>query len=247
MMEWKIGCSGYHYPEWKGNFYPLDLPRNSWFEFYCQHFNTIELNATFYRFPRVEFLSSWHKRSPLDFKFSVKAPRVITHFKKLKESHKYLSDFYNAVAKGLKEKVGCVLFQFPSNFQMDDEKLERIVSMLDRSFTNVVEFRHSSWWDQKVYERLQQHRIIFSGMSHPEFSDEVITTSDIVYYRLHGVPHVYSSGYNSTALDNLNQKISALSGVKEAFIYFNNTISGSAISDGKQFAEITSPMSSLHK
>jgi uncharacterized protein YecE (DUF72 family) len=243
MAEWKIGCSGYYYPEWKGIFYPLDLPKNSWFEFYCRHFNTIELNVTFYRFPRVEFLKSWYKRSPTDFKFSVKAPRLITHFKKLKDSRKYISDFYSAVENGLQEKVGCVLFQFPSNFQMDDEKLERIVSMLDRSFRNVVEFRHSSWWDHKVYRALERHQIIFSGMSHPELPNEVVKTGDTIYHRLHGAPHLYHSSYNFKSLEDLSLKISGLTGIKEAFIYFNNTASGAAIVDGKQFAEITSLIS----
>jgi uncharacterized protein YecE (DUF72 family) len=247
MIEWKIGCSGFHYPEWKGNFYPHELSKNSWFEFYCRHFNSIELNVTFYRFPRVEFLSSWYKRSPSEFKFSVKAPRLITHFKKLKDSQKYLSDFYSAVNKGLKEKAGCVLFQFPSNFQMDEEKLERIVSMLDRSFMNVVEFRHSSWWHPKVYDALTRNQIIFSGMSHPELSDEIVRTGDVIYYRLHGVPHLYNSNYDGKSLEDLSMKISGLPGVNEAFIYFNNTASGAAITDGKQFIEITSPITSLHK
>ncbi|MEJ7671821.1 MAG: DUF72 domain-containing protein [Chitinophagaceae bacterium] len=74
-------CSGFHYKEWKEVFYPKDIPQTKWFEYYCQHFNTIELNTTFYRFPRPEALQSWYKRSPEDFKFSVKGPRLISHYK----------------------------------------------------------------------------------------------------------------------------------------------------------------------
>src|SRR5687768_9900518 len=110
MVKWKIGCSGYHYGEWKGMFYPEGLAKSKWFDFYCQHFSTIELNVTFYKFPRVQFLKNWYSKSPLHFTFSVKAPRLITHFKKFKDSQRYLSDFYNTVREGLQEKAGCILF-----------------------------------------------------------------------------------------------------------------------------------------
>ena len=106
MINFRIGCSGYHYPEWKGIFYPNDLPKTKWFDLYSEHFNTIELNMTFYKFPRVQFLNKWYDRAPDDFTFSLKAPRVITHFKKLKDSVKYLRDFYLAVGVGLREKTG---------------------------------------------------------------------------------------------------------------------------------------------
>jgi uncharacterized protein YecE (DUF72 family) len=240
MIKWNIGCSGFYYPEWKGRFYPDELARNSWFEFYCRHFNSIELNNTFYRFPRVDFLNSWYERSPADFMFAVKAPRAITHFKKLKDSQKYLFDFYTAVEKGLREKAGCVLFQFPSTFIMDEEKLLRIVSMLNRSHTNVVEFRHSSWWNQHVYDVLEGNEIVFAGMSHPAFSDDVVTTGNVIYYRLHGVPHLYNSNYDQHGLAGLYERISKLPSIKKAFIYFNNTVSGAAIGDGKIFSEIAS-------
>jgi uncharacterized protein YecE (DUF72 family) len=81
-MEWKIGCSGYHYPEWKGVFYPEDIAQRKWFEYYCTQFNSLELNNTFYRFPRLDYMKSWYNRSPKNFTFAVKAPRHITHFKK---------------------------------------------------------------------------------------------------------------------------------------------------------------------
>lgn len=238
MVNFNIGCSGYHYPEWKGIFYPSDLSKGKWFEFYCEHFNTIELNVTFYKFPRVEFLRKWYDRSPDDFTFSVKAPRIITHFKKLKDSGKYLRDFYSAVREGLREKEGCVLFQFPPQFDFDDDKLERIAEMLDPEFKNVVEFRHASWWSDRVYDALQKKKIVFSGMSHPALPDSVIATSSTVYYRFHGVPHLYLSSYAAGDLEAIANAILENPNVREANIFFNNTIEGAALRNAREFQEL---------
>lgn len=238
MVNFKIGCSGYHYPEWKGFFYPVDLSKGKWFDFYCEHFNAIELNVTFYKFPRLEFLRKWYDRAPDDFTFSVKAPRIITHFKKLKDSSKYLHDFYSAVHEGLREKVGCVLFQFPPQFEFDEDKLERIVEMLDPDFKNVVEFRHASWWNDRVYDALKKKKIVFSGMSHPTLPDPVISTNSILYYRFHGVPHLYLSSYSADDLETIVNNILANSNVREAHIFFNNTIEGAALRNAKDFQDI---------
>jgi uncharacterized protein YecE (DUF72 family) len=238
MKQWRIGCSGYHYPEWKGLFYPERLAKNRWFDFYCQHFNTIELNVTFYRFPRVEFLKNWYDRSPIDFTFSVKAPRLITHFKKFKDAQHYLSDFYGTVKEGLSEKAACVLFQFPANFQYDDDRLDRIMQLLDLSFKNVLEFRHPGWWNEKVFRLLSERDIIFSGMSHPSLPDDVIHTSRWIYYRFHGVPHLYSSRYELPQLDRIVNQIQHKEGLKESYLYFNNTAEGAAIENARQIKEI---------
>src|ERR1044072_6786414 len=95
MAKWWIGCSGFHYKHWVGKFYPGDLPQRKWFEFYCEHFDTLELNVTFYRFPQLSSLQSWYKRSPAKFQFAVKAPRAITHYKKFNDIERLISDFYS--------------------------------------------------------------------------------------------------------------------------------------------------------
>jgi uncharacterized protein YecE (DUF72 family) len=237
-MNWKIGCSGYHYAEWKGLFYPENIPKSKWFEFYCEHFNTIELNTTFYRFPRVEFLKAWYKRSPENFSFSVKAPRLITHFKRLKDAKKYLSDFYKAATDGLQDKLGCVLFQFPANFRFEEDHLDRIVGLLDPAFNNVVEFRHPSWWTEGAINVLSDHQITFAGMSHPDLPEDVMKSTHTIYYRFHGVPHLYISKYEHQKLEWIAHAIQHLEGINEAYIYFNNTAEGAAIVNSKQFKEI---------
>src|ERR1044072_3068986 len=104
-MQCYIGCSGFYNKDWKNTFYPKGLPQNKWFEYYCSHFNTLELNTRFYRFPRVETLQKWYEKSPQNFKISVKEPRLITHYKQLNDTQRLLDDFYAAVVEGLKEKL----------------------------------------------------------------------------------------------------------------------------------------------
>ena len=162
-VKWHIGCSGFHYKEWKGIFYPEGLPQRSWIGYYGQHFNTIELNTTFYRFPRVEFLEKWYSLSPQGFSFSVKAPRLITHFKQFKDCARLLDDFYTAVSMGLKEKLGTVLFQMPPKYEFTDERLTRIKESLRPGFRNVIEFRHISWWNKFVFTSLGATKSFFRG------------------------------------------------------------------------------------
>lgn len=224
MPKWWIGCSGFHYKHWRDHFYPEGLAAKNWFEFYCQHFNAVELNVTFYRFPQLAFLKTFYKRSPAQFRFAVKAPRAITHYKKFIESTELMSSFYTTVNKGLKEKLGCVLFQLPPKMAYTPEKMEHIISCLDPAFPNVIEFRHQSWWNDKVYKLLAKHNITFCGISHPTLPDDVIINNPLVYYRFHGVPELYKTPYPIELLENVVQSIKAKRKSKEAYLFFNNDI-----------------------
>ncbi|MDQ2720704.1 MAG: DUF72 domain-containing protein [Bacteroidota bacterium] len=238
MIHWHIGCSGFHYKHWKEIFYPKNVPQRLWFEFYSQHFNTLELNVTFYRFPEVAMLKSWYQRSAPDFSFSVKAPRLITHYKKMNDCEELLADFYHTIEKGLKEKTGCVLFQFPPRFDYTSERLDKIINNLHPEFPNVVEFRHISWWNEEVYKKLEQNKISFSGMSHPVLPDKIIVNTSLLYYRMHGVPQLYQSPYTIEDLKRIVKVIQSSTKVKKAFIYFNNDIGGSAIKNATEMIEI---------
>jgi uncharacterized protein YecE (DUF72 family) len=247
MLQWKIGCSGYHYSEWKRIFYPENITQRKWFEYYAEHYNALELNVTFYRFPRLNTLNTWYERSPGNFSFAVKAPRLITHYKRLNDAQRVLHDFYKAAKDSLKEKLGCVLFQFPSSFVYEEHRLERIVNLLDHSVSNVVEFRHPSWWQDNVYRAFEERNIVFCGMSHPELPDKVVKTSGKVYYRLHGVPHLYYSKYDVPKLEQLVNDITSLNGVEQAFIFFNNTAEGAALHNAKQLQELSEMVPGLHR
>jgi uncharacterized protein YecE (DUF72 family) len=238
MQSWCIGCSGYHYRHWKERFYPVGLPQRRWFEYYSQHFDTLELNVTFYRFPQISFLQNWHAQSPADFRFSVKAPRLITHYKQFHEAAQLLGDFYQTIQLGLQEKLGAVLFQLPPKLAYTPERLERIIGSLDLAYRNVLEPRHASWWQPAIYQKLAEHNISFCGMSHPDLPPEVVANTEVLYYRLHGVPELYKSPYPVDELRRLVQQIKAASHVKQVYIYFNNDIDASAILNARELQEL---------
>lgn len=244
MQKWFIGCSGFYYPEWKDKFYPPKLPKNKWFEYYTTQFNTLELNNTFYRFPEIKTLENWYKKSPEDFIFSVKVPRSITHYNKFMDSEDLLSEFYSVISKGLKEKLGCILFQLPPNLHMNDEKLELIVKSLNPDFSNVIEFRHESWWNESVYKALADKNIIFCGMNHPRLPDDIIMNTSTVYYRFHGAPQLYKSEYSEETLEEFAKQITTAKQIENVFVYFNNTMNLAAIKNANMLIEIVKKITS---
>lgn len=221
-----IGCSGFYYKEWKNTFYPPRLPQAKWFEYYCTKFNTLELNVTFYRFPQLRMLQSWHNRSPQDFIFSVKVPRQITHYKQFRDAQKDIAEFYSTIRFGLAEKLGPVLFQLPPQFAYSEHNLAQIISHAHPEFINVIEFRHPSWWQAEVWKQLEAQNIIFCGISYPNLPDEPIINNQIAYYRFHGVPQLYHSAYDEKFLTQVVQQTNTAT---QTFLYFNNTASGAAL------------------
>lgn len=238
MSTYHIGCSGYHYRHWRGRFYPDKLPVRRWFEFYAEHFRTLELNVTFYRFPQLSFLQNWHASSPQDFVFAVKAPRLITHYKQFNDVGPLLTDFYSTVQDGLREKLGPVLFQLPPRAAYAPERLQRILDYMQPGFVNVLEFRHPSWWQPAVYEALQARGVVFCGQSHPQLPDAVVATAPTLYYRLHGVPNLYQSPYPEEFLRGVKSAVDAAPAVQQAFLYFNNDIDASAIHNARQMLRL---------
>lgn len=236
-MKWLIGCSGFHYKHWKGEFYPQDLPQTKWFKFYCEHFNTVELNNTFYSFPKINSLQKWYQDSPSKFTFTVKAHRIITHYKQFHNTKDTVNELYDIIGSGLQEKLGPVLFQMPPRFAYTEARLENIIQNLNPKFTNVVEMRHESWWKPEIYQQLSQHNISFCGMSHPTLPDKVIQNTGTLYYRLHGNEQLYSSAYSTGELKKLAKDVKATN-AKQAYIYFNNDIGASAIHNAKKLLEI---------
>jgi len=232
-----IGCSGFHYKHWKGSFYPGKLAQTKWFKYYCEHFDTLELNVTFYRFPQVSMLEKWYNDSPEHFRFSVKAPRVITHFKKFNGTERMMDDFYAAVQTGLKEKCGCYLFQLPPNYNYTEDKLNKIITALHPDLPNVLEFRHESWWQEAVFRRLAENHISFCGMSHPDLPKDIIHNQDLFYYRFHGKEQLYSSRYTLDDMRSFSEELMRQDGLKDAFIFFNNDIHTNAIYNAKELQE----------
>lgn len=229
-----IGCSGYYYREWKGRFYPADLPSAKWLSFYAQHFNTIEINATFYRLPTLKSLAKWYHDTPRDFAFAVKAPKRFTHQKKMSGILEEQTAFYDVITSALQDKLRCVLYQFPASVKYDEHMLEAIMSLSNVPVLHAIEFRDKSWWQKDVYASLQAAGMIFVNVSLPGLQDVYVPDDSSNYLRFHGKPVLYKSGYGE---EGLRPWVASLKDAppQQLFAYFNNTWYGEAIWDARIF------------
>jgi uncharacterized protein YecE (DUF72 family) len=237
-----IGCSGWSYQDWVGKFYPADSKQGEWLAYYAQHFNTVEVNMSFYRFPFKNMLKGWYSRTPKDFRFTLKANRLITHIKKLKGTEKLLTSFY-ALADLLEEKLACILFQMPPSLRKDKDMktLEGFLKSLSPDHNNVIEFRHKSWFCREVYDLLCAHNAIFCILSAPELPSDPITTGKMAYVRFHGADSWYNYDYGEEELKKWARQIELLR--KECFAYFNNDVNAYAPSNALRLQTMLQPSS----
>lgn len=224
-----IGCSGFAEGLWKGVFYPKNLPSKEYFGYYASHLNGVEINSTFYRRPRPSTLQKWYDQSGADFKFFIKVHKYFTHNKRLLNVAEELETFCADIAGVLGDKLAGFLFQMPPTYRFTEENLQRVLTMLPDQYLKVIEFRHQSWWDQRVLQALQAKEILFCGVSFPkDIPDDVMINSDkAVYYRLHGVPQLFKSEYTAEELDALAEKVRNFKG--DVYIFFNNTFGTAGI------------------
>ena len=155
-----VGTSGFAYKEWKGSFYPQDLPAKKYLSFYAEHFPTTEINNTFYRMPTVKLTEGWYAEVPDTFSFTLKLSQRITHFKRLKNVDEEMAFFLTSAA-GLKEKLGPILVQLPPNFKKDIAVLEDFLAKFAAQARLAFEFRHESWFDDELFELLRKHNAAF--------------------------------------------------------------------------------------
>ncbi|SNZ09021.1 Uncharacterized conserved protein YecE, DUF72 family [Persephonella hydrogeniphila] len=236
-MEYHIGCSGYFYWGWKGVFYPEEIPPSKWFEYYSSIFDTVEINSTFYRFPKKSSVKKWYRQSPEDFVFSVKVNKQITHIKKMKNVKEELDQFYSVLSESLQEKLGAFLFQFPPSFRYSKENIERILENLNPYFLNVVEFRHKSWWNEEVYKIFLDKKITFCSISAPRLPEKLVQTSEDVYMRFHGRESWYRYNYSEEELQQWINEIKDRK-INRLFVYFNNDYFGYAPENAKLFKKL---------
>lgn len=233
-----IGTSGWHYNHWRGNFYPEKMSANDWLGYYVQNFNTVEINASFYRLPQESTWTKWRNIAPPGFCFAVKASRYITHIKRLKDSRGPLETFIER-AKCLQKNLGPVLYQLPPNMQRDNDSLESFLSALSETGKNlqhVFEFRHRSWIEDSVFELLRKYNAGFCIFDMPELTTPLLATADFAYVRFHGHEDLYSSSYPDRELAEWANKIKGLpSSVKTIYAYFNNDAGGFAIENARTF------------
>lgn len=183
-MQLFVGTSGYGYKEWKGSFYPEKLPAKEMLRFYGEQFNSVELNNTFRRMPTAEILIDLLGHVPKSFRFAVKAPQAITHFKRLKDADEPVRQFVEAV-QSLKTQCGPLLFQLPPNFKKDLERLSTFLKLLKKSDRAAFEFRHESWYDDEVVQLLRKHHCALCVADDDDLPDaRVERTADFGYVRL---------------------------------------------------------------
>jgi uncharacterized protein YecE (DUF72 family) len=232
-----VGCSGWFYWHWRDTFYPAGLPTRDWFKHYSQKFKTVELNAPFYSWPTVATVKSWNRQAGRRrFIYTVKVCELITHVKRFVGTGELIRDFYY-ISKLLGKRMGCFLFQLPPSFKYTPARLKRIVRQLDPQYRNVVEFRHRSWWNSKVFQAFKKSRIIFCSTSGPRLPDELIETVDDVYIRFHGTRSWYRHDYSSEELSTWVDRIKS-SGAKRVWAYFNNDRDGNAIRNARELIRL---------
>lgn len=232
-MEYLIGTSGWAYDHWKDKFYPEGVPKRRWLEFYAGEFATVEINYSFYRWPSEKTLAAWCERTPAGFRFTLKAPRTITHLKKLRDVARLVRDFYRLTDK-LKEKAGCHLFQLPPSFRRDDDNvalLKKVLASLPRGRDNAVEFRHESWWHDEAYELLRTYGVAFCTVSGLGMPAEVVATADAAYFRFHG--ERYATRYPLREMESYAAAIAALPG-RRVYAYFNNDAEAYAVANARE-------------
>lgn len=239
MSDVKVGCSGFLFDDWKGTFYPDELSRRQWLEYYCKKFQTVELDVTFYKLPEKETFSRWHSETPENFTISLKGSRFITHVKKLKSPLEPLDVFFLR-ATALKEKFGVVLWQFPPDFKADLEKLRVFLEALSPyKIRNTFEFRDKSWINKKVISLLEKNNMGLCISDWPEFLNDLPATTDFVYMRRHGIDGKGASCYNTEQLKADAKMINKfLKQGKDVFIYFNNDAFGHAPNNAEQLRNI---------
>ncbi len=239
MAEIRIGTSGWHYKHWLNDFYPAGLPSEKMFSWYARHFNTVEINNTFYRLPSEEALIRWREMAPADFIFSVKASRFITHMKRLTDPGSSTEKFFSKVAT-LHETLGPILFQLPPRWQVNVQRLEEFLEALPSAHQYVFEFRDASWATRAVYQLLERFNAglclhDWQGVEWPEK-----LTADIAYVRFHGLTGGYSGSYSPEHLLRWAKRIQRWNSLRQIWIYFNNDIGGHAIHNAKTLRSVLS-------
>jgi uncharacterized protein YecE (DUF72 family) len=225
-----IGCSGWQYKHWRGDFYPAELPQSRWLEYYAQRFDTVEINNTFYRLPEAETFASWGKRAPRRFVYAVKASRFLTHMKKLKDPEDPLQLFFSRAIR-LGPSFGPVLYQLPPRWPINLERFETFLRALPKGRRHTVEFREPSWYHDDVFALLKRHRVSLCLHDMQGSASGQHAAGPFVYVRFHGTAK-YSGSYRDDTIEQWAQWLAERVREKmKVFAYFNNDTGGHAPRD----------------
>ena len=223
-----VGTSGYNYPEWRGSFYPEKFPTAKMLPYYAEHFQTVEINYTFYRAPNQKILDGWSRETPDRFKLTLKAPKRITHVARLRDCADPVRYFFDTAAT-LGPKLGALLFQLPPYFRKDLAVLDAFLENFPPRVCAAFEFRHHSWLDDEVYARLKAKNLALCVADSEKLSTPVEITADYAYFRLR------DEGYTPDDIAQWAQTIrDKTSQCTDVFVYFKHEEAGK----GPEFARL---------
>jgi uncharacterized protein YecE (DUF72 family) len=234
-----IGTSGWTYPDWRGPFYPTEVPKKNWLRWYADQFRTTEVNGSFYRTPSPDTVREWRDCTPPDFFFAWKASKFITHWKRLNETCKNSLALMESRLTLLGPKAGPVLFQLPANFAADRERLARFIRMLPGHRRYAFEFRHPSWFEKPVIDLLTGENISLCLADHNQAPAPWIRTADHVYVRGHGPNGRYRDHYPDTTLRKWARQIRMWQREeRHVYVYFDNDQKSAAPADARRLMEL---------
>ena len=222
-----VGTSGYNYPEWRGTFYPEKFSTNKMLAYYAERFPTVEINYTFYRMPTENLLAGWAVGTPDGFRFTLKAPRRITHDAKLQRCEDLAQAFCRTAAT-LGPKLGLLLFQLPPNFKKEVGVLGSFLELLPEGTRAAFEFRHPSWFDTDVFDALRSRNIALCVADSEKLSTPLETTADYAYLRLR------DEGYQQADIEKWASAVRAVP-APDAFVYFKHEEQGLGPDFAKRF------------
>ena len=225
-----VGTSGYNYPEWKGSFYPADLPAAKMLPYYAGKFSTVEINYTFYRMPTPKLIAGWRAQVPPSFRFTLKAPKRITHDKRLRaaEVADALQAFLTAASE-LGPQMAALLFQLPPNFKKDVVLLNEFLSLLPPKTTAAFEFRNASWLDDEIFDALRSRNLALCIADSETRETPLVSTADYAYFRLR------DEGYGDADIVKWAETAQTMAGTaKDVFVYFKHEDEGKGAAFGQQ-------------
>ena len=233
-----IGTSGWSYPHWRGIFYPPELKASNWLHHYVSYFDTVELNASFYRMPSEKAFRSWKAAAPEGFLFSVKGHRYVTHLKKLRDVGEHLERFFERIAL-LEDALGPILYQLPPRWNCNLDRLEGFLAVLPAHLRFAIEFRNTSWLNEGVFSALEDHGVALCIASLPGLDYPVRSTAPFAYVRFHGAQQIYAGRYREDELRWWAEQISAfLADGRDVYAYFNNDAHGYAVENALQLKKM---------
>lgn len=224
----RVGCSGWQYKHWKGNFYPDTLPAQRWFQHYASVFDTVELNNSFYRLPRKKTMTSWRLQAPARFIYAVKASRYLTHMRKLKDPADPLALLFDR-ARDLGPHLGPVLYQLPPRWKPDHERLREFLQAIPKDVRQAIEFRDAAWYTDRTLDLLARHGVALCLHDMTGSATPRVAIGPFVYVRFHGASARYSGSYSDGQLEDWAAWLETqLACGRDVYAYFNNDVGGHA-------------------